>query len=124
MSESSLNRIQAPALKSITDFAMKQVEIISLDNGIPVYVLDAGVEDVLKVEFIFRNPAFNPTQPLLHSAANKLLSEGTSRYNSRQLAEMVDYYGAHYETEQSQDISSVVLYTLTRHLENTLPVIG
>ncbi len=123
MSEVTLTRTQPPALKSITDFTMRQVEIISLDNGTPVFVMNAGVEDVLKVEFIFRNPAFDLSQPLLHSATNKLLSEGTSKHSSRQLAEMVDYYGAHYETEQSQDISSVVLYTLTRHLENTLPVI-
>jgi len=123
MSEEMLSRTVPPALQSITDFSFKHVEKKLLDNGIPVYVLNAGVQEVVKVELIFKNPAFNQSHPLLHGAANRLLSEGTSAHTAQQLAEMVDYYGAYYETEQSTDHCSIVLHTLTKHLTNTLPVI-
>src|SRR6476620_2701428 len=103
MPEEIISRSVPPALKSITDFSFKKIEKMSLDNGIPVYFLNAGVQDVVKVELVFINPAFQPAQPLLHGAANRLMSEGTSRHTAQQLAEMVDYYGAYYETEQSAD---------------------
>jgi zinc protease len=123
MSEEIISRSVPPPLKSITDFSFKHIEKATLDNGIPVYYLNAGVQDVVKVELIFRNTAFNRSQPLLYSAANRLMSEGTSRHSAQQLAEMVDYYGSYYETEQSTDQCSVILHTLNKHLENTLPVI-
>jgi zinc protease len=123
MSEATLSRSVPPSLKSISDFSFKRVEKTTLDNGIPVYFLNAGVQEVIRVELIFRNPAFNPDHPLLHGAANRLMSEGTSTHTAQQLAEMVDYYGAYYETEQSTDACSVVLHTLTKHFVHTLPVI-
>ena len=61
--------------------------------------------------------------PLLHSAANRLLSEGTSKHSALELAEMIDYYGAYYEDEQSSDHASVLLHTMNKHLRNTLPLI-
>src|SRR5215218_5328211 len=123
MSDEILSRTLPPALKSITDFSFRHVEKAMLDNGIPVYFLNAGVQEVVKVELIFRNPAFDVNQPLMYSAANRLMSEGTSAHTAQQLAEMVDYYGSYYETEQSADHCSVVLHTLNRHLASTLPVI-
>jgi len=123
MSEDILSRTLPPPLQSITDFSFRHVEKTMLDNGIPVYFLNAGVQEVVKVELIFRNPVFDPAQPLMHSAANRLMSEGTSSHSAQQLAEMVDYYGSYYETDQSADYCSVVLHTLNRHLGSTLPVI-
>ncbi|CAN5488230.1 pitrilysin family protein [soil metagenome] len=123
MSEEILSRSNPPSLQQIEDFSFQHVEKRKLDNGIPVFIMNAGVQDVLKAELIFTNPAFNPAQPLLHSAVNRLMSEGTSRHNAQQLAEMVDYYGAYYETEQSTDYCAVVLHTLTKHFSSTLLVI-
>ena len=123
MSQEIISRSIQPPLHHITDFSFQQIEKTSLDNGIPVYFLNAGVQDVIRVELIFRNPAFDPSNPLLHNAANRLISEGTSGHTAQELAEMVDYYGAYYETEQSTDNCSLVLHTLNKHLENTLPVI-
>ncbi len=123
MSENIAIRTQAPPLKHITDFSFRHVEKTKLDNGIPVYTLNAGVQDVIRVELIFRNPAFDSAQPLMHSAANRLLNEGSSKHTAQQLAEMVDYYGAYYENEQSNDHSSVMLHTLNKHLGSTLPIL-
>jgi len=123
MAQELISRNIPPALKSITDFSFRHIERTMLDNGIPVYFMNAGVQEVIKLELIFRNPTFNPAQPLLYNAANRLMSEGTSKHSAQQLAEMVDYFGAYYETEQSTDNCSVVLHTLNKHLASTLPVI-
>ena len=123
MSADTVSRSFPPVLKPIDDFTFRHVETGSLDNGVPVYVLNGGVQEVVKLELIFRNPAFNIQRPLLFMATNRLMGEGTSMHNAQQLAEMVDYYGAYYETEQTADYCSVVLHTLTKHFGSTLPVI-
>ena len=60
----------------------------------------------------------------MNSATNRTLAEGTSKYNSQQLADHIDYYGAFYETDENWDYTSVMLYTLNKHLEATLPFLS
>ena len=121
--QSTLSRTTPPSLQPIKNISIKQIEKSSLDNGIPVYIMNAGTQEVINVELIFMNPSFNVKEPLLANATNRLLSEGTSKHNARQLADMVDYYGSFYETSQSADYCTVSLHTLTKHLESTLPVV-
>src|SRR5436189_6431649 len=111
----TISRNTPPQLQPIENISIKQIEKTALDNGIPVYVMNAGTQEVVNVEMIFMNPTFNVKEPLLASATNRLLSEGTSKHNARKLADMVDYYGAFYETHQSADYCSVSLHTLTKH---------
>src|SRR4051812_46276248 len=100
---SMLSRVTPPSLKPINEISIKQVEKSALDNGIPLYIMNAGTQEVITVELIFMNPSFNSKEPLLANATNRLLSEGTSTHNARQLADMVDYFGAFYDTSQSAD---------------------
>src|SRR6185436_6538849 len=95
-----IDRKIQPPLQDIREVLVQQVEKKKLDNGIPLYTLNAGVQEVVKVELIFKNPKFRREQPLLFSSANRLLNEGTGKYNAQQLAEMMDYYGSFYESEQ------------------------
>jgi zinc protease len=120
----TIDRKNAPEPKEIGDIKIQEVEMSCLRNGIPVYSVNAGFQDLVKIEFLFlHDDSFDPDQPIIDSATNRMLSEGTSKYNAQQLAEMVDNFGAFYETEESSDYSSVVLFTLNKHLDKTLPVI-
>src|SRR4051812_1607519 len=119
----TLDRNTPPPSKPIENISIPEVKKISLDNGIPLYSLNAGLQDVVKVELIFPNAYFNPAEPLLPSSTNRLLAEGTSKHTAQQLAEMVDDFGAFYETSQSSDFCSVEIHTLNKHLTNVLPVL-
>lgn len=116
-----INRSIAPELHEIGNIHILEAIASKLDNGIPVYRINAGYQELVKVELIFVNTAFDPAQPLLQSAANRMLSEGTTRHTAQQLADSVDYFGAFYETEENADYCSVNLYTLNKYLANTLP---
>jgi predicted Zn-dependent peptidase len=85
--------------------------------------VDAGEQDLLRIEFIFDNVAWNAACPLQAFATNSLLQEGTSNYTAAQLAEKFDYYGAFLQKDYAYDQSSVVLYTLTKHLAALLPLL-
>jgi predicted Zn-dependent peptidase len=119
-----IDRANAPQINQILGVSVKQAEKFSLDNGIPVYTIHAGLQDLVKVEFIFFNNQFDIKNPILNSATNRMLAEGTSKYSSQELADKIDYYGAFFETDENSDYTSVVLFTLNKYLEATLPFIG
>ncbi len=118
-----LNRSKPPALKSIEKIFIPHAVKHTLDNGIPVYVVNAGFQDLVKVDLIFANLTYDPSQPVLSSATNRMLAEGTALHSALELADLIDYYGAFYGTEETQDHSSVNLFTLNKHLGKTLPTL-
>lgn len=119
----TIDRKQMPVAQGLPEIKIPEAKKLALNNGIPVYSIDAGKQDILKVEFVFRNDAVNARIPLLLSTANKMMGDGTSKHTSMELAEMLDYYGSFFETEYAFDTSTVILYTLSKHLENSLPII-
>src|SRR5437879_3713775 len=119
----TLNRNTPPPSRPIENISIQEIEKTKLDNGIPLYSLNAGFQDVVKVELIFPNAYWNPQEPLLTSSANRLLNEGTSKHSAQQLAEMIDDFGAFYETSQMADFCSVEVHTLRKHLQNVLPIL-
>lgn len=118
-----MDRTQAPAFKQVEHISLLNAQKHLLDNGIPLFFIDAGEQDLLRIEFIFDNVAWNAASPLQAFATNSLLQEGTSNYSAAQLAEKFDYYGAFLQKDYAYDQSSVVLYTLTKHLPAVLPLL-
>ena len=96
-----MDRTQAPAFKQVEHISLLNAQQHLLDNGIPLFFIDAGEQDLLRIEFIFDNVAWNAASPLQAFATNSLLQEGTSNYTAAQLAEKFDYYGAFLQKEYS-----------------------
>ncbi len=118
-----LDRKISPAFKTIDHIEMIKASKQSLTNGVPVYAIHAGSQDLIKIEFLFAAGMFQQQRPLQAATVNTMLEEGTSKMNASQIADAVDYYGAFLETNVSQDHGSIVLYTLTKHLKSTLPIV-
>lgn len=117
------DRLHAPASVPVRNLTVQHAEKNTLDNGLPVYSVNAGFQDLVRIEFLFRKRSFKVDAPLLSNASNRLITEGTTKHSALQIAELVDDVGAFLETEESADSCSVVLYTLNKHLERTLPVV-
>jgi predicted Zn-dependent peptidase len=118
-----LNREIAPPFAVVEKVEMIKAGIQHLKNKIPVYTVNGGTQDIVKVEFLFDAGIFKQIIPLQAITVNALLEEGTSKFSAAQIADMIDFYGAFLETNIGQDNSSVVLYTLNKHLKSVLPVI-
>jgi len=122
--EMIIDRSLQPAIRPVDQVSVMHARRFDLDNGIPVYAITAGFQDLIKLELIFPNKNFDPKNPLINSITNRMMSEGTSKYTSEQLAESIDYYGAFYETDENSDFTSVNLFTLNKHLPETLPFLA
>lgn len=118
-----LDRTIAPAFGAINNINLIEPGHTVLPNGCNVYWFNSGDQELVRMEWIFGNLRFDATKPLLNMAVNTMLTEGTSTLTSSQIADKVDYYGAFLQAEYGYDHSIVTLYSLTRHLGSTLPVI-
>jgi len=118
-----LNRTEAPAFKQIEDIQFIKAQKHVLTNQIPVFVVNAGDQDLVRIEFIFSNSAWDINRPIMPSVTNSMLTEGTHSLSSAQIAAKIDYYGAFFQAEYGYDQSSLTLYALNKHIANTLPII-
>ncbi|MEI7977536.1 MAG: pitrilysin family protein [Bacteroidota bacterium] len=118
-----LNRKEPPFANEIKDIKIKEAVETLFQNGISVYSINAGNEEVLKIDLVF-NAGSNMQQ--IKGQANfsaKMLSEGTSKYTAAEIAEKLDFYGAYFQTKSGSDDATITLYCLNKHLKNCIPYI-
>ncbi len=120
-----MNRIEAPVIKDAIEFdlQLKPYQHFTLNNGVPVYTIDAGAQEVLQLELVFYAGNWFEQQKNVASAANYLLKNGTSNKTAFQLNEEFDYYGAYCSRACYNETAVVSLSTINKHLPALLPVV-
>lgn len=115
-----LDRKTAPLFKTIEKIDVEHVQQQQLNNGIRVYSLSAGSQEITKLEFIFKAGMFYQPATLIASSTNTLLETGTKSYTADELSSGVDFYGSFLEFQVDQDYASITLFSLNKYLEDTL----
>jgi predicted Zn-dependent peptidase len=120
-----LNRKQAPVIKDAVELELKlkPYEKHILNNGAEVYVIDAGAEDVLQLEWVFYAGNWFEKKNLIAASTNFLLKNGTSKKNAFQLNEHFEYYGSYLNRNCYNETATISLHCLNKHLETLLPVV-
>ena len=120
-----LNRKQPRVIKDAVEFdlKLKPYEKHILNNGAEVYVIDAGAEDVLQLEWIFYAGNWFENKNLVAATTNFLLKNGTSGKNAFQLNEHFEYYGSYLNRNCYNETATISLHCLNKHLEVLLPVV-
>jgi zinc protease len=121
--EIMLDRKTMPGLALESKINIIQAQSHFLPNGIPVYYVNAGTQDVIRIEVIFRAGSREQDVPLVAGSTNAMLEEGTKKHTSEEIASLLDYYGSFLETSVQQDYASVTIYTLGKHLDKALPIL-
>ncbi len=94
-----------------------------LSNGVTLKILNAGDNEVVRVDLLFKSGSWNQTQLLQALFTTRMLREGTHRYTAAQIAEKLDYYGACLELYNTREYAIVTLYSLNKYLPQTLDVL-
>lgn len=120
-----MNRKSAPHIKDAIEFdlQLKPCHHFVLNNGVPVYTIDAGAQDVIQVELVFYAGNWFEQQNNIASATNYLLKNGTSKKSAFQLSEEFEYYGAYCNRACYNETAVVSLSSLTKQLPEILPVV-
>lgn len=93
---------------------------ITLENGVPVFLIEAGTEDIMRLEFVFKAGQIKENIPLLASTCNMMLSEGSENYTSEELNRTLDYYGVFLHQSAEKDHGGIVLFFLSKHIDKVL----
>ena len=118
-----IDRALAPVYGEVENIELIRAKPLVLANGLKLFSINGGEQDLVRIEFIFSNTNYDSAKPLQTFATNTMLNDGTSELSSTQIADKIDYYGAFLQTEYANDHSTVTLFTLNKHLANTLPIV-
>ena len=118
-----LNRTLIPESKQVNDINFIAPQKQELANGIKVFTVNAGKQELVRIEFVFENVNWDESKPLQAIAVNHLINNGTDKLTAREIADKVDYYGAFLQTDYGADQSSIKIYTLNKHLGSVLPIL-
>jgi zinc protease len=123
--EMVLNRTVAPPIKDAVEFniILKPYQKVSLANGVPVYYINDGAEEVSMIEFVFNAGNAFENKNMVASAANYLVKNGTGKKTALEINEHFEYYGAYLSRSCQNETSSITVHCLSKHVKEILPVI-
>ncbi len=121
----TINRKVAPPIKDAIDFdlKLKPYNKFTLDNGVEVYAVDAGAEEVMQVEWVFFAGNWYEEQNMIAATTNHLLKNGTTKKTAFEINEHFEYYGSHLSRACYNETATISLHCLNKHLEHLLPVV-
>ena len=119
----TLNRNTQPPFQNIDSIKLIEPEKTILDNSIPLYSINSGTQDVLKIDLSFEAGMWYQSKPLIAGTVNEMLSEGTTSMSSMEIAEKLDYFGAFIQANPSKDFAGVTLFTLKKYLPETISIL-
>ncbi len=114
--------IQPPVLPQDKIDIQQPVKLI-MNNGIPLYVINAGSQDVVRMDILFKGGSWYQAHKLQALFTNRMLREGTLRYTAKQISEKLDYYGAWLELSSSLEYAYISLYSLNKYFSYTLDIL-
>ncbi len=117
-----IDRSISPPIYPIGSLTLPPLRQWTLDNGLPVYSIVAGTQEVVRIELILPAGRTYELSRMASRAATVLLREGSRHHTAAALAEHFDFYGASINFPFNLDSGNAVLYSLNRHLEHLLPV--
>ncbi len=120
-----MNRKIAPLIKDAVEFnlQLKPYQKFALDNGVPVYAIDAGAQEVIQVEMVFYAGNWFEQQKSVAAATNYLLKNGTSTKTAFEINEVFEYYGAYCNRSCFNETAVVSLSSLSKQLPAILPIV-
>lgn len=123
MSHLSVNRTIQPEILEPEQLAIQIPERRILPNGVSLNVINAGENEVIRIDLLMKGGRWQQSQPLQALFANRMLREGTERYSAAEIAEKLDYYGAWLELSSASEYDFITLYSLNKYLPQTLDVL-
>jgi zinc protease len=95
-----------------------------LQNGIPVYLIEAGNEDVIRLEIIVRAGQITEELPLLSSTTLMMLNEGTENHSAEEFNTLLDFHGAFINLSPEKDLAGLTFFFLNKHIKKVIELAG
>ena len=121
-----LDRKLQPSIVDAVSFDLKlrKCEQYQLDNQVPVYSMNAGTQDVLMIEWVFKAGNWFEQKNIVAGTTNFLLKNGTSGKTAFQINDHFEFHGAYLNRACYNETASITLHCLAKHINELLPVVA
>ncbi|NOT75614.1 MAG: insulinase family protein [Cyclobacteriaceae bacterium] len=118
-----LDRTQAPPFRLSSDYSLARPEIFKLNSEVDLYAFRELNQEVVKLELIFEAGKWYEPKLGVSHFTSQMLSKGTDKRSSFQIAEAIDMLGGHLEINQSYDLVTVSVFSLRKNILATLDIV-
>src|SRR5437868_2757301 len=115
--EKTIDRTIAPKIVDAVDFdlRLKRYQKYVLKNGVEVYAIDAGAEEVMMIEWVYYAGNSYEEKNIVAATTNYLLKNGTSTKTAFQVNEHFEYYGSYLNRGCFNETAIISLHCLSKH---------
>jgi predicted Zn-dependent peptidase len=117
-----IDRSIAPSFSKAFSFELPNPEVVKLPSAVDMVYLQGLQQEVFKLEVIFNAGKWQEPKPGLAHFTSIMLDKGTSSRTSKEIAGVLDYYGAQIEISSGYDFVSISLYGLKKFVREILPI--
>lgn len=120
---SEITTLPIPAVSNTFEIKIQEAEKVNLNNGIPVYCINAGTQEIVRLEIYFDAGIIRQSKPFQAFLTNHMLMEGTTNRTSAQISEEIDFYGGYLNVDYAKDFSTITLHILNKYFDKGLAVL-
>jgi predicted Zn-dependent peptidase len=120
----NVDRKTPPTYKTIDHLSFPWPVSLSLQAGIPLFILNQGDTPIIKLTLLTNAGSWDEPQHGVAYLTGQMLLEGTANKNASQIASYIDHYGAHLTISTRPDYSCIELVTLSKHLVPMLDLLA
>src|SRR5690606_30833675 len=103
----NIDRSKMPDIHVPKNLTLPAYEKLQLKNGMPVYLINMGVQEVVRVEWVFDAGRWHESQKHVARFTNRMLREGTTKFSSLELSEQLDFLGINFRNVSTVDHASL-----------------
>lgn len=117
-----LDRTIQPEINDIESVKYLLPEQWQLGNGINVWGLNGGSQELVKIDFIFEAGTWYQPANLVAGLSNAFMNQGSLNYSAQEIAEIFDAKGAYLTLNADQQFGSVSILTLNKYFAEIMKV--
>jgi predicted Zn-dependent peptidase len=119
-----LDRSIAPAAFPVEKVLFPTPSQFTLSNGIEVWVVSAGEQEVFKFELSTQAGAIHSSLAGLAGMTASLMKRGTSAHSAQEIHQKFDFFGAFWDIQASLDQGTFTVYGLNKHFISLIPLVA
>ncbi len=112
-----IDRTIAPEIHEIDSIRLKEPEILQLSNKTTCFLWHSSKNDLLKIDLVFPAGSIAQEKPMTAYFTSKLIKDACAEYSSKEIADIIDFYGAFIEFQTTKDEMHATLLCLPKHFK-------
>jgi zinc protease len=112
--------LKRPPVRTVDLPAIAEPEKIIAGNGVPVYLIDAGTEDIVRIDFTLNAGSIVEKIPLTSSTTSMMLTEGTLNHKAQEINRILDSICVYFNPYSERDRAGITVCFLNKHIEKVL----